>query len=63
LDHRLLSVIAFARSGSLDQAWRLFRGLGFDNANDDPAALSVRGRLLKDSALRASAAERQRLYR
>ena len=58
----LLSIIAYARSGALDHAWRLFREAGFDSVTDDPAVLSVRGRLLKDSALGASGAERRRLY-
>jgi hypothetical protein len=60
---RILAVIALARAGSLEHAWRLLRESGLDQADADPAALSVRGRLLKDSALRASGAERQRLYR
>jgi hypothetical protein len=58
----LLSIIAHARSGAVDHAWRLFREAGFENVDDDPAVLSVRGRLLKDRALGASGAERRQFY-
>ena len=58
----LVTIIAHARSGALDYAWRLLRDAGLDRINDDPAVLSVVGRLLKDSALRAMGEERQRLY-
>jgi tetratricopeptide (TPR) repeat protein len=59
----LLSIIAHARSGSLKRAWRLFQEGGFDKIEDDPAILSVRGRLLKDDALASAAAEdRRRFY-
>lgn len=59
----LLSIIAYARSGALDYACRLFLEGGFELVDSDPAVLSVRGRLLKDRALAAeSAAERRRLY-
>jgi hypothetical protein len=62
LNPLLLSIIAHARSGSLDHAWRLFQEGQFDRVDDDPAVLSVHGRLLKDSALRASGVERRRYY-
>ncbi len=58
----LLSIIAHARAGALDHACRLFLEGGFELVNDDPAVLSVRGRLLKDRALAAEGAERRRLY-
>ncbi len=58
----LLSIIAYARSGALDYACRLFVEGGFELVDDDPAVLSVRGRLLKDRALEADGAERRRLY-
>ncbi|HYD36647.1 MAG TPA: tetratricopeptide repeat-containing protein, partial [Allosphingosinicella sp.] len=35
---------------------------GYDRMTDDPAALGVRGRLLKDRALERDGAERRRLY-
>ena len=51
-------ITTLARSGALDRAWTLFRGGGYDAATGDPAALAVKGRLLKDLALRASGQER-----
>ena len=59
----LLSVIAHARSGAVEQAWHLFREAGFEAARHDPAALSVLGRLLKDRAASAKGAERRQSYR
>lgn len=58
----LLSVIAHARAGALDYAWRMFHEAGFDAKTDDPRALSVKGRLLKDFALRSEGNERLRFY-
>ena len=57
----LLAIIAYARAGALDYAWSQFRAGGFDAMDDDPAALSVKGRLLKDRALLASGKERRAL--
>lgn len=59
----LLSVIAHARAGALDYAWRTFHEAGFDAETDDPRALSVKGRLLKDFALRAAGNARMDFYR
>ena len=59
----LLAIIAHARSGALEHAWRLYREAGLEAANEDPAVLSVRGRLLKDQALAApDGEERRRLF-
>ena len=58
----LLTIIAHARSGALDHAWGLLRDAGLDRINDDPAVLSVVGRLLKDKALRAHGPARQQLF-
>lgn len=58
----LLSVIAHARAGALDYAWRTFHEAGFASETDNPRALSVKGRLLKDFALRAEGEERLRFY-
>ena len=59
----LPSIIAHARSGALGHAWRLFSDAGLDLIDDDPAVLSVRGRLLKDRALAApDEPERRRFY-
>ena len=46
----LSSIVALARAGALDHAWSLFRAAGHDERDDDPAVLTVMGRLLKDSA-------------
>lgn len=40
----------------------MFLEAGLERVDDDPAVLSVRGRLLKDRALAAEGAERRRLY-
>jgi len=58
---QLLSIIAHARAGALDHAWAMYGALA-PGLEADPAALAVKGRLLKDMALRTSGAERQRLY-
>ena len=58
----LSTVIALARAGALDHAWHQFSAAGFDRRDDDPAALTVKGRLLKDRALRAADAERREFY-
>lgn len=59
----LLSIIAHARSGATEHAWRLFREAGLESARHDPAALSVLGRLLKDRAATATGAQRRKYYR
>ncbi len=59
---RLLSIRTYARAGALEHAWNLFRDSGFEAMKDDPAVLSVHGRLQKDSALAAKGAERRALY-
>lgn len=59
----LTSILASARSGALDHAWRQFEAAGFGDDDPDPAVHTLRGRLLKDRALRASdLAERQHLF-
>jgi hypothetical protein len=45
-------ITSLARAGALEQAWRLFREGGYEQQISDPAALAVRGRLLKDGGLR-----------
>lgn len=47
----VLTITAQARAGALDRAWQMFRDAGFDRVADDPAVLSLKGRLLKDEAL------------
>ena len=58
----LSTIIALARAGSLEHAWYQFAAAAYDRRDDDPAALNVKGRLLKDRALRARGEERRRLY-
>ncbi|HEY5722354.1 MAG TPA: tetratricopeptide repeat-containing protein [Allosphingosinicella sp.] len=60
---KLLAIIAHARAGALQRAWTLFTNAGLLDVNDDPAVLSLKGRLLKDEAGRSGGAERIRLYR
>src|SRR5690606_7327883 len=59
----LPAIIALARAGASVRARRLFRAAGLEAVDDDPAVLSVRGRLLKDEAQAATGAERSRLWR
>ncbi len=54
-------ITALARAGALDQALRLFDEGGYNHATSDPAALAVKGRLLKDRALAAHADGVERL--
>jgi len=59
----LSTIIALARAGALDHAWGQFVAGGYDREDqDDPAALTVKGRLLKDHALRATDEEARRRY-
>ena len=58
----LSTIIALARAGALDHAWAQFCAAGYDREDRDPAALTVKGRLLKDHALRASGEARRRFY-
>lgn len=58
----LSTIIALARAGALDHAWAQYCAAGYDKAEADPAALTVRGRLLKDHALRAGGEARRAYY-
>lgn len=58
----LLSIIALARAGSLEHAWRMFRAAGLEGVSNDPAVLILHGRLLKARAVSAKGAEQRRLY-
>ena len=58
----LSTIIALARAGALDHAWAQFCGAGYDKDEGDPAALTVKGRLLKDHALRAEGEARRAYY-
>lgn len=58
----LLAIVAHVRAGALDRGWRMFAAAGFDAVDDDAAVLALKGRLLKDRALRARGAERLALF-
>ncbi len=58
----LSTIIALARAGALDHAWAQYCAAGYDRDDADPAALTVRGRLLKDHALRAEGEARRAYY-
>ena len=58
----LSTIIALARAGALEHAWYEFRAAGYDLLDDDPAALTVKGRLLKDRAIQARGEERRLFY-
>ncbi len=59
----LLSILAHARAGALDRAWRLFEEGGLVTQTENPAVLAIRGRLLKDRAARHAGDARDRLCR
>ena len=46
----LAQLTALARTGAVGRAWELFVGAGYDQRGGDPAALAVKGRLLKGRA-------------
>lgn len=58
----LSAIIAYARAGAQDYAWRQFLAGGYDQLDNDAIALSVKGRLLKDRAIRSGGASQRRLY-
>lgn len=58
----LTAIITAARAGSLDYAWALFRAGGYDARPHDAAALAVKGRLLKEEALRTPPVRRAQVY-
>lgn len=46
----LPAITALARAGAVERAWDLFNAGGYAARSTDPAALAVKGRLLKDKA-------------
>jgi hypothetical protein len=58
----LPQILALARSGATSQAWAAFVAAGFDEAVDDFAALTLKGRLLKDKARHTSGAQRKAYF-
>jgi hypothetical protein len=59
----LSQILSFARAGNPARAWALFHSSGWNERSDDPKALTLKGRLLKDRAKAADGADRARLYR
>lgn len=57
----LLELAALVRAGAADHAWTLFVGAGLA-ASDDPAVLTLEGRILKARARGAEGARRAELY-
>jgi hypothetical protein len=58
----LNQILSIARAGNPARAWALFHSSGWDARGDDPKALTLKGRLLKDQAKASSGADRVRLY-
>lgn len=59
----LPAIAALARGGAHERAWELFVAAGHDRRGDDPAALSLRGRLLKERARHGSGRARLQAMR
>ena len=60
---KLPTILRTARAGSPARAWGMFVDGGWLDAVDDPKALTLKGRLIKDQAKAASGEERLRLFR
>ncbi|MFM5895256.1 MAG: hypothetical protein ACKOQM_12610 [Novosphingobium sp.] len=58
----LPQLTALAKAGAVGRAWALFEDAGFATRTADPAALAVKGRLLKGRARLAAGEERRSLY-
>lgn len=58
----LPALAALTRAGATARAWDLFQAGGWDRREGDPAALSLKGRLLKDRARARGGAERAGLF-
>jgi hypothetical protein len=59
----LAAIRRLARSGAAQRAWDAFCAAGHDQRKDDPGLLTLKGRLLKDLAIRASNGDRTLLLR
>ena len=55
-------ILSIARAGNPARAWALFHSSGLNARRDDPKALTLKGRLLKDQAKVVHGADRSRLY-
>lgn len=62
VDKPTLEILALARSGATRQALDRFVTIGLNQVADDPAVLSLKGRLLKDQARKAKGDAAARLY-
>ncbi len=58
----LPQITALARAGAVGRGWALFVAGGYDQRGNDPAALAVKGRLLKGRARLASGVGRPPLF-
>ena len=56
------STLILARSGATQRAWEDFVKAGLDAIADNPAVLTLKGRLLKDQARKASGEAKAQLY-
>jgi hypothetical protein len=50
VDKTTSEILSLARSGATRRAWDRFVTIGLDRVTDDPATLTLKGRLLKDQA-------------
>ena len=55
-------ILALARSGAASRAWAAFVAAGLDQVAGNPATLTLKGRLLKDRARKATGDVSARLY-
>lgn len=58
----LPAIAALTRAGATARAWDLFQAGGWDRRESDPAALSLKGRLLKDRARASTGADQASLF-
>lgn len=55
-------ILALARAGATTRAWECFIAAGLGNVTDDPAALTLKARLIKDQARKTKSGAAARLY-
>ncbi len=58
----IANILALARAGATSRAWESFVAGGLADVTDDPKALTLKGRLLKDQARKAGGNAAARLY-
>lgn len=56
------TILSLARAGASSRAWDSYVAAGLDTNTDDPAALTLKGRLLKDKARKVSGEAAAKLY-